>query len=97
MEKPKCKYWVLKVLCLTPKCCVLGGSKMTHSVCICTTHQNVMLLIDAMDWDLSYKDLLKVVYNPESNQCIMHWCESCPGTATLKAFLDQESSEHEDD
>ena len=24
-------------------------------------------------------------------------CESCPGTATLKKFLDQEFSEHEDD
>ena len=27
----------------------------------------------------------------------MHWCESCPGTATLKEFLDQELNEHEDD
>ena len=27
----------------------------------------------------------------------MHWCESCPGTATLKEFLDQKLNEHEDD
>ena len=27
----------------------------------------------------------------------MHRCESCPGTATLKEFLDQELNEHEDD
>ena len=27
----------------------------------------------------------------------MHWCESCPGTATLKEFSDQELNKHEDD
>ena len=27
----------------------------------------------------------------------MHRCESCPGTATLKEFLDQELNEHDDD
>ena len=27
----------------------------------------------------------------------MHQCESCPGGATLKEFLDQELNEHEDD
>ena len=27
----------------------------------------------------------------------MHWCESCPGTATLKTFVDEELNEHEDD
>ena len=39
----------------------------------------------------------KIVCNIESNKCIMHRCEPCPGTATLKEFLDQELSEHEDD
>ena len=33
----------------------------------------------------------------ESNKCIIHRCESCPGCATLKKFLDQELSKHEDD
>ena len=39
----------------------------------------------------------KIGYNPESNKCIMHQCESCPGTATLKEFLDQELNKHKDD
>ena len=57
-----------------------------------------MLLVDAGDWDLTYKDLIKkIVYNAESNKCIMHRCKSCPSTATLKEFLDQELNEHEDD
>ena len=64
----------------------------------CSTQQNVALLVDAMDQDLTYKDLIKkIVCNTESNKCIMHRCESCPGTATLKKFLDQEFNEHEDD
>ena len=70
----------------------------THSVCFCSTHQNVVLLVIAMDWDLAYKDLVKkIVYSPESNKCIMHWCESCTGTASLKEFLDQELNKREND
>ena len=70
---------------------------MTHTVCLCSAPQNAILLVDAMDWDLTYKGLIKrIVYNPESNQCIMHWCESFPGTATLKQ-LHQELNEHKDD
>ena len=76
----------------------LAGSKITHCVCVSRTHQNVMLLADAMEWDLIYKDLIKkTVYNPESNKCIMHRCKSCPSTVTLKEFLVQELNEHEDD
>ena len=71
---------------------------MTHSVCVCCAHQNVVLLVDAMDWGLTYKGLInKIFHNPESNKCAMHRCESCPGTAALKEFLDQEFNEHEDD
>ena len=40
-----------KFCALRPKWCVLAGWKMTHSVCICSAHQNAMLLVDAMDWD----------------------------------------------
>ena len=43
-----------------PKWFILAGSKMTHSVCVCSAHQNVVLLVDAMDWDLTYKDLIKL-------------------------------------
>ena len=51
-----------------------------------------------MDWEMTYKDLMKkIVCNPESNKCVMHRCESCPGTAILKEFLDQKLNEHEDD
>ena len=77
-----------KFCALRPKWCVLAGSKMNHYVYICDAHQNVVLLVDAMGWDLTYKDLIKkIVYNPESNKCLMHQCESRPGNATPKNFL----------
>ena len=83
-----------KFCALRPKWCVLAGSKMTHSVCVCSAHQNVVLLVDAMDWDLTYKDLIKkIVCNTESNKCIMHWCESCVLALQLwKNFLIRNST-----
>ena len=47
-----------KFCTLRPKWCVLAASKMTHSVYTCSAHQNVVLLVDALDWDLTYKDVL---------------------------------------
>ena len=49
-----------KFFAFRPKWWVLVGSKMTHSVCVCSAHQNVVLLVDTMDWDLTYKDLTKL-------------------------------------
>ena len=43
-----------------PKSCVLAGSKMTHSVCLFSAYQSVLVLADAMDGDLAYKDLIKL-------------------------------------
>ena len=97
-KHPNVNIEFLKFCTFRPKWCVLAGSEMTHFVCICSAHQNVVVLVDAMDWDLTCKDLIKkIVCNSETNKCNMHWCESCPGTSTLKEFLDQKLNEHEDD
>ena len=57
-----------------------------------------MFLADAVDWDLTYKDLIKkIVCNTDSEKCIMHQCESCPGNVTLKGYFVQEHNKHEDD
>ena len=97
-EKTMINIGFLKFCALKTKWCVLAGLKMTHSVFVWSAHENVMLIVDAMDWGLTYKDLIKkIVYTPESNKCIMDWCESCPSTTSLKEFLDQELNEHEDD
>ena len=61
-----------KFCALRPKWCVLAGSKMAQSVYVCSAHQNIVLLVDAMDWGLTYKDLIKkIVYNPESNKRVI--------------------------
>ena len=80
-----------KFCTLRPKLCILAGFKMTHSVCVCSAHQNVVLLVDAMDWDQTYKNVIRKIV------CMMHWCESCSGTANPKQFIDQELNEHEND
>ena len=61
-----------KFCALRPKWCVLAGSKMAQSVYVCSAHQNIVLLVDAMDWGLTYKDLIqKIVYNPECNKRVI--------------------------
>ena len=46
-----------KFCALRPKWCVLAGSRMTHFVCVCSAHQNVVLLVDPMDWDFDIQIL----------------------------------------
>ena len=81
-----CTFW--------PKCCVLAGFSGTHSVCVCSIHQNAILLVDAIYWDITYKDLIsKIVCDSTRKECMMHWCESCPGRAGLKQFLGEQLSD----
>ena len=47
-----------KFCTLRPKRCVIAGSSGTHSICVCTTHENTILLVDALNWEVTYKDLV---------------------------------------
>ena len=60
-KQPNVNIGISKFCALTPKWCVLVLSKMSRSVCVCSAHQNAVLLVDAMDWDLTYKDLIKKI------------------------------------
>ena len=83
---------------LRPKWCVLAGSTVTHSVCVCIIHQNAKLLTDAFDWQLTYKELIsKIVCDTNNKECMMHRCERCPGRDALQKFLDEELEEVEPD
>ena len=42
-----------KFCVLRHKWCVLASSKMAHSVSVCSAQQNVVLLVDAIVWDLT--------------------------------------------
>ena len=55
--------------------------------------QNAVLLVDVIDWEYIYKDLIKkVVCDPDNKVCMMHRFESCLVSAALKKFLDDELS-----
>ena len=80
---------------LRPKHCILAGHSGTHSVCVCTTHQNVKLMIENAKLGVltsgelaSYKHCLaKVLCNPASIHCILGNCSSCPGNDSIKSTL----------
>ena len=42
-----------KLCALRPKWSVLAGSKLAHSVCLCSAYKNNALLVNAMHWDLT--------------------------------------------
>ena len=74
---------------LRPKWCVFADSHDTHSVCVCSIHQNAILLVDALDVQAEYKDLLsKLVCSLEYSECIIHRCEKCPGSENLIKYID---------
>ena len=59
-KQPNVNIGFSKFCALRPKLCVLAGLKMTHFFCLFSAHQNVVLLIDAMGWDLTCNDLIKL-------------------------------------
>ena len=83
---------------LHPPYCVLAGASGTHSVCICTIHQNVKLLFESIKlYDLETTDGLSVqsyqhciaqaVCNPLMPSCYLGICEQCPGCFSVQTLL----------
>ena len=83
---------------LRPKHCILAGASGTHSVCVCTIHQNVKLMMLGVklpdltahsDIPLStyHNCLAQIICNPPLPGCYLGACDSCPGIASLKDVL----------
>lgn len=83
---------------LRPPFCVLAGQSGTHTVCVCTSHHNVKLKLDACrigqltsDWTIpltDYKDCLKcIVCKDPTIECFSSKCKECPGTKKLNEML----------
>jgi len=79
---------------LRPKNCIPPGGSGTHFVCVCTIHQNVKLLLDAINitkltanTDMlftSYQDCLKELVCKELRpDCYIDECANCPGITEL--------------
>src|SRR6202020_2644935 len=48
---------------LRPKWCVMAGASGSHSVCVCTIHQNVKLMLTKVGKDVDYHQCIdKIVY-----------------------------------
>ena len=74
---PNVKIGYSKLCSLRPKWCILPGASGTHSVCVCTYHQNTKLLIEAMNCNFTYKDLLaKIVCCTDNKECMLGRCEN---------------------
>lgn len=87
---PTFKVGFSKFCSLRPKWCVTVSSSGTHSVCVCTHHQNTQLLVHAANIDKTYKELMgMMVCNTESKMCMIHRCPNCPGSAPVKDYLEE--------
>ena len=85
---PEVKIGFSKFCMLRPKWCVTVGSSGAHSVCVCSIHQNVKLLLKAVDLEQSYHELIEmIVCNRNNRECMIHRCVNCPGTRCLKDYL----------
>lgn len=95
---PNEKIGFSKFCSLRPKWCISAGSSGTHAVCVCTHHQNTILLLNAVQWDIKYKDVMaKIVCDPLSNECMVHRCSNCPGSDALRSFLKDKLSDFDED
>ena len=67
-------------------------------VCVRTTHQNTILLVEALNWEVTYKDLVnQIVCDPPNRECMMHRCTNCPETNALREFLEEELNDIDPD
>ena len=79
---------------MQPKWCVAVDTSGTHAVCVCTIHQNVILLADATKIGLFYEDMMKmIVCDSDTKMCMLHRCPSYPGSNILRSFLDSRFSD----
>ena len=97
-KHPDLKISFSKFASLRPKWCITVGPKGTHSVCMCTAHQNVKLLSSSVNLSNGYHELLeRLVCDRNSKECMIHCCESCPGVNAVKKFSEGELMKADDD
>ena len=96
---PATKIGFSKFAELRPPHCILAGASGTHSVCVCTIHQNIKLMIagarmpefvmmpDATPLTSYHDFLAKMICNPALPKCYLRECGCCPGVEHLKEHL----------
>ena len=97
-EYPDKKIGFSKFADVRPKHCVLAGASGTHSVCVCTIHQNVNLMMvggkiasltanDSIPLTTCDHCLAQIICNPPQPKCYLNTCTSCPGITHLSERL----------
>ena len=69
---------------------MLAGASGTHTVCVCTIHQNVklMLLATKVPQVPTYHDCLsKMLCDSPLPACYIGKCAKCPGIEDFKEYL----------
>lgn len=83
---------------LRPKNVVLPGASGTHIVCVCTIHQNIILMIEAISSILkknesdnlpaNHRDFIKMITCKTPNRdCHLNECANCPRSSVVSDFL----------
>ena len=90
-EFPTLKIGFSTFALLRPKWCMTVGVAGSHNVCVCTYHQNVKLMLHAVNPSLNYKDVLKLcVCSTENADCMLHHCDECPEQTVIQNFLKEQ-------
>ena len=57
---------------------------------MCTAHQNVKLLLSSVNLSKDYHGVLELlVCDRNSEECMIHHCESCPGVNAVERFNEE--------
>lgn len=89
---------------LRPKNVILPGKSGTHAVCVCTKHENIKMMLEAINiknlsknWEnpiKDYRDCLKVITCENSTeQCHFNECDKCPEVQSLQDKILRELEE----
>ena len=81
-----------KFCTLRPKWRVIAGASGTHSVCVCTMHQNTILLLHAahIEETYMYKELIALaVCDLENKEYMLQGCSNCPGFRLVETMLQE--------
>ncbi|XP_065665336.1 uncharacterized protein LOC136086777 [Hydra vulgaris] len=80
-----------------PKWCITVGASGTHTVCVCTYHQNVKLMINAVELSKDYHELIDMLVCSRANKnCMIHRCLMCPEDSALVYYLENELYSQDD-
>jgi hypothetical protein len=96
---PGVKAGFSKLASLHPRNHIMAGATGTHSVCVCTIHQNVKLMLEACkisNLTRSSEDHLSMHQhclstmncNPPQTNCFFHDRSECPGCTNLENTLE---------